>query len=234
MMFLHAVPDDGGPDATTDDQDGVTGDASTVQENSEDAAPTERDPVIVSGDDPEIAAHHAALYAKFDPNIHATNEDGTPKLTPKGRLAKKRGRDKAAGSFNAAASVSRPGSANGISGAPSTGTDAPIPINPAVYKAAGQAAATITIGSCTMLLGPAWHLDPRKPEEADEYKTMSGAYADYFKATGITDISPGWILALVLTGYAMPRFQDPVTLSRFQRIGLALRNVWQRIRPKKG
>ena len=45
------------------------------------------------------------------------------------------------------------------------------------------------------------------------------SFEAYFKAKGITDLSPGWALAIALVAYAGPRFRQPKTVSTLQKIG---------------
>lgn len=220
FAYLFAMVGESGGGANPDGQD----DSTTVDDQSLVTPGESGEGGGGAGDSPPPAAPkggpdttvHADAYAGFDPEIHATDENGNPILTARGKLAKKRGPRRA--SSASADSVLTDAAAPTPGNAPS--------ISPAVFRQAGVAAATMTHATCGMLLGPAWFLEPK----AEEFKSMASAYEGYFKAHGITDIPPGWFLALVLTSYAAPRFQHPETVTRMQRIGLGLRNAWVRVR----
>ena len=81
-----------------------------------------------------------------------------------------------------------------------------------VYTQTGVATAEIIFLTSIAVGGEEW-----SPSE-DERLYMSHAWAEYFKAKGIKDLPPGYILATALIAYAVPRFAQPVTKSRLNRL----------------
>lgn len=53
-----------------------------------------------------------------------------------------------------------------------------------------------------------------KYRDPDEQKYMIDTFGDYFAAINVTDISPGWGLALGLSVYSLARINEPEVKAR--------------------
>lgn len=142
----------------------------------------------------------------FDPNIHATDMFGNPRRTLAGRLMKKRGRQKGQ-------------TMGGV-------TTPPPPVNDSLDPIKRRAAATMYVGllvgiPCN-IFGDEWIPN----EQLHERENMIVAFDEYIAATGNLDLPPGLTLALVVSGYAIPRFGMPKTR---EKIG----SVIAYIKPKR-
>lgn len=151
----------------------------------------------------------------FDPDKHALNADGTPRLKVDGTLAAKRGRKRAG-----AAPVNPSHLDPSQSQAP----------DPSLSNAA---LAKIIFGSVTgamsRMVGPEW-----APETPAEEKYMTGAIKAYFDAYGPVDISPAWGLLLAVGAYSAPRFAKENTRTKFQVAVRKAKSVYYYIRSKFG
>jgi hypothetical protein len=58
------------------------------------------------------------------------------------------------------------------------------------------------------IFGPDWAPEQNEPEE------IAGAFAAYFEAQQMTDLPPGWALAIALGGYALKRVNKPTVKER--------------------
>ena len=134
----------------------------------------------------------------FDPALHQTNPDGSPKLSPKtGRLMKRRApRDRKS-------SVAQP--------------DAPL-------QGGGEAtqikmAATATVESIgmlgRMLGGEEWAFVRSVEHSIDEKAAGIDAFTQYYTSKGVTDVPPGVIITIWALSYIGPRMAMPQTKSRF-------------------
>jgi hypothetical protein len=86
-------------------------------------------------------------------------------------------------------------------------------------RAAGALAASSVFMCGRMFGGPEWGpigMKNGEPsiEDYDEKKMMEQAFADYFIAKGVTEISPGWGIAMAMSAYVVPRLQMPQTQER--------------------
>lgn len=144
-------------------------------------------------------------FPDFNPAIHATNADGSPALTPTGRLAKiRKGR-------SASPKLTIPNNA-GQSAQPSLAQSREVQA-----RAGGAGFANLVI-ALSVGIGGEEFIPRRDPKVGlDEKAMLEGAFGDYFVATGKTDLPPGWALAAALSLYVVPRFGMPKTQSRFQR-----------------
>lgn len=155
-------------------------------------------------------------WVGFDPEIHAVNPDGTPKLRTNGSYALKRGR-KRGGTFPV------PGADHATAGIPDPGADT-AQATPPVTSAPQVAAATLNnaqtalflvtsvTGVLSRAIGPEW------AAEKSEVKGLSDATKAYLDATGGLNLSPGIALSLAIASYAAPRFAHENTRSRFGRM----------------
>tara|TARA_R110000772_G_scaffold264301_2_gene384772 strand:+ start:65 stop:805 length:741 start_codon:yes stop_codon:yes gene_type:complete len=160
---------------------------------------------------------HSAQFAdlkdsegnSFDPAIHKTNKAGEPTTSTKGKLIKK-----PAGG----AKSGRPKSGSTIGGAAA----APTPEQTAKIqsRASGKMAANLVLTMGIVAGGEEWQPMSDPLNGLDEKAMLEGAFADYFEATGKTDIPPNMALAVALGAYALPRFTMPKTQSRMQKLKL--------------
>lgn len=81
----------------------------------------------------------------------------------------------------------------------------------------GRFAAGATFAALQGIFGE--EFAPRKDAAlGDEFEYLTGAYGDYFAASGMTDIPPGWALVIAIGSIAAPRFAMPKTKSRLTRL----------------
>lgn len=137
----------------------------------------------------------------YDPNIHAA----TRTQTAAGRWKKRRG------------------SKSTLAVAPKRKNDAAVTAEvdqTQKARAAGVVAARSMFTLGQMFGGPEWapiSVDKDgapSMEEYDERKMMEQAFADYFIAKGVTEVSPGMGLTIAMLAYAGPRFTMPQTKAR--------------------
>jgi hypothetical protein len=166
------------------------------------------DDVIGSMPEPQehaIAAEKAAndkpadiIGNTFNPDIHAQNQDGSPKLTATGAYAKKRGRK------------------NGTKNQSTLGNGtASITQNSGQILGAQVAGLVFMMGQ--LVGGEEWA--PRQDPEsgANEFDVMSQAWGKYLEAKNMKDIPPGVMLAFVMAAYVGPRLFMPKTKTRLQK-----------------
>lgn len=200
------------PTVSTDD----VSQSSTVPDSpgQSDEVRHETDPVTVAV---ETAVQQ---WIGFDPAIHATNPDGTPRLRKDGSYAHKRGRggrksvaDGTAGDADLFAddAGNSPASVPGVS----RETTAPTP-TPATAPNlnTNQAATMLVIAGTTMmskLVGPEWAAE--KPEQ----KALIDATKIYLDSKGGLNVTPEMGLCIALCMYAVPRVAHENTRSKFGR-----------------
>lgn len=85
------------------------------------------------------------------------------------------------------------------------------------YAQMGTVMAACFFSLCTVIGGPDWQ------PESSEKTAMEQAWAGYFEARGIQQLSPELMLAIVIAGYSGKRLMMPTTQSR-------LKTIWNRIR----
>ncbi len=163
----------------------------------------------------EIKAKYADLKDRhgnsFDPAIHKTGKDGEPTLSPQGNLIKKPGRKKADANNNSGGSVI------GGLGQEDKKVD-PEAQQRATARVSGTMAANLMITLGVVVGGEEWHPVKHEKTGLDEKLMLEGAFADYFEATGKTDIPPGMALTVAIGGYVLPRFTMPKTRGRLQKV----------------
>lgn len=140
----------------------------------------------------------------FDPEIHETKKDGTPKLSKNNILCRRPGRRAGASKSRVFAGPQKPeDKAEVLPGSEN-----------AHYEAAGRAMAQTVFGVGVMLFGEEWR--PMRQEQVglDEAAQMQDAWADYFRARGVVDVPPGVAVGIAMVSYALPRFGMPKTRSR--------------------
>jgi len=173
---------------------------------------------------------------EFDPKIHEHNKDGSPRLSSTGNLLRKRGRGAAVRKINIPTELQQPQSQPipPVADEPKI-----IPAEPPQADNADlqlQAAAEIT-AQCFYQIGVAAFSTEWLPESDEENANMVEVIKKYYASKGITDIPPGALLAIVVAGYALKRFQKPITLSKMQKLTLwtktKLSALWLKFKARK-
>lgn len=141
----------------------------------------------------------------FNPAIHATNPDGSPKMRVDGGFALKRGRKSGAATQS---KVAKPQSA----------ATPQVSESEVAARQSGAVMAALCIQLGVVMGGDEWQ--PRRDDSIglDEQKQMENAFANYFTAKGYTDIPPGAALAICIGAYALPRFTMPKTRTRLAKV----------------
>lgn len=133
----------------------------------------------------------------FDPQIHATTDDGQPVRNKDGSFRKKRGR-------KSAPNIGKPViSSTGI-----TRTES---------LAAGKAVTETIFVICSSIFGPEWNPIIDVEKGINEPQSMTDAWAAYFETTGVKTIPPWVGLSVVMASYSLPRLRGPQTKSRMQK-----------------
>lgn len=153
----------------------------------------------------KIDAKHAeyadlvdASGAAFDPEIHKTDKNGAPTLSPRGKLIKKpKGK------------TGEQGKKSTVGGIKSEPQRTPEDDAREQSRAVGVVAAAMLINIGMVVGGEEWA--PKEHAGHNERDILSGAFADYFEQTGRTDFPPSMALAIAVAGYALPRFTMPKT-----------------------
>jgi len=148
----------------------------------------------------------------FDPAIHASNPDGTPKKTKAGKFAKRRGR-KIAGSSDPVQHTER-----------------------LSCREAGRVSAQAVFVSGQAAFGDEWKPIVDNESGVNEPENVTAAFAAYYEITGLREPPPWVMLAIVLGSYAGPRLTMPKTQSKLKRmvnyVGLRLKG-WKKVKPEK-
>lgn len=144
----------------------------------------------------------------FDPALHKVDKNGDPTTSPKGNLIKKPGRKapKTQGASNSVIGVKQ-----------ETPTDPNAQMKMQAH-ASGKMAANLLMTLGVVAGGEEWQPLKDNTSGMDEKKMLESAFADYFEATGKTDIPPGMVLTIAIGGYMLPRFTMPKTQSRLGKV----------------
>lgn len=159
----------------------------------------------------------------FNPDIHAVDSDGNPKMTGSGYFAKKRGRK---GGSTAKST---------IGGVPQNEAQQPsaMDIQKNKQRMAGSAAANSLIMVGMVLGGEEWNPIKNVEHGIDEKNNLETAFADYFEAKGMDDIPAGIALSIAIVGYAAPRFTMPKTQARSKSVFGKIKKWWINRKLKK-
>ncbi len=164
-----------------------------------------------------------------DPDYTGGPDDAPYGLKADGTPAKKRGRPRKDEAAQAESDKQR---ARLRSVTPSTHKpprEAPVKVTALAvvnYQALGETAASIWFNVPTMVLGEDWLPD----EKTGEPQAIAGAFRDYFRATNVKDIPPGFALTMALTIYALKRAQKPTVAQKLQGLGGWLKNKVSKLR----
>lgn len=83
------------------------------------------------------------------------------------------------------------------------------------YQAMGQAVASMFFSVGTLAFGNDWQPD----EQEGEHLAVAGAFRDYFRATNMRDLPPGFALCFVLGVYTLKRAAKPTMSSKLKLFG---------------
>ena len=146
----------------------------------------------------------------FDANIHKTNKQGEPTLSGTGKLIKrpKPKQPKESGSILGGAAIekNKPQVVDNEAAAKLQG------------RASGKMVANLMLTLGVVVGGDEWQPMQDKTSGLDEKEMLETAFADYFEATGKTDIPAGMALTVAIGGYMLPRFLMPKTQTRLGRV----------------
>lgn len=174
----------------------------------------------VAREDQELAALRDKHGRPFDPEMHVTDDKGKPRLTREGRLSIRPGRGTKPGTpppTAQARSIVPPAvdQIKATAGAPA-----------ADYRGVAVLTVANIVSLCTILMGKQWQApDP-------EVEAMCQAWEAYYRKKGISEVSPEAMLALAMSGYALPRMIHEDTRSRVKRAGGRMRAWFKKRRPK--
>lgn len=148
----------------------------------------------------------------FDPAIHATDDSGRPRKTKTGKWAKKRGRKSTTGySQTATAKTSKDIEA----------------------EQAGLATAQVIFTLGVAIGGEEWQPKIDNETGLNEPHHMSQAWAEYYKATGKTDVPPWLTVVIACSCYSLPRLTMPKTQTRMQRFSKWIGGLWNARKTRK-
>ncbi len=154
-------------------------------------------------------------WVGFDPTIHSSMPDGTPRFRVDGGYALKRGKG---GRKSADAGAMPSGGAAPSPHVPRETSDV-IGSGPMVQGAAAtmsnKQTAVFLVASVTGILSRA--IGPEWAAEKDEQKGLNGAVETYLDAKGGLQITPEMGLILALSAYAVPRLATENTQSKLSR-----------------
>jgi hypothetical protein len=189
--------------------DGVASDLSTQMPEPQEHVIRQSNPADSVPDDSN-SQQFDALGIPWNPEVHATGEDGAGIKKRDGSWKKKR-RSRLGGNSSSSSEDKSASSENsGDPGAPRP----EIVDRESSYKS-GEMMAGMLIGICCAVGGE--EFKPRK-DPYDEQKMQAEAWGAYFYAKGITDLPVGWALVFATSMYVLPRFAMPVTQSRSKKL----------------
>ena len=167
--------------------------------------------ITVATENADLLGDVIKAYAGFDPSIHASDNEGKPRFTADGGYAKKRGR--------------KAGQKTGvqITDGKLTMQDS-APNQSANFKVAALGTVLMITQSMQSLFGPQW-----KPEKL-EIDSLTDSLEQYYASKGIDDLPPGFVLAFAISAYSLPRISHPETLSRWDKIKVALAPAYLKVR----
>lgn len=208
-MFKHfhklrdSSPDDaGGTDEKNDSpvDPEIPANSETLGQDDESGKRANIVPEIptTSGSVEDLAARHIG----FDPEIHAVNSDGTPRLKADGTYALKRG-SKAGKRARAALPPKNAASAEDAGAAVKPSENTEEAARKIRLEASAAMSANMVFNLGVMVFG-----DPLgKPKDKGEADGMKLAFQNYYTIRGVPDIPPELGLFIVVAAYAGPRLR---------------------------
>lgn len=141
----------------------------------------------------------------FDASIHETNPDGSPRLSPSGKLRKKRGRG--ASTFTGA----KPAASTATAGGPTQGSTPPA-VAPPTEQELDLAAKSLVN---TTFLASVMFFGPKDGElEESEIKESYSTYKNYMAVRGIIKIPPEFAVIGLLVKLGATRWNRPEVVKR--------------------
>ncbi len=198
------------PDEQTSDSTPLDQIANTLAESMPDVQQhaIDQEQANVEAQNAEWSEYRDTDGNPFDADIHKTNKEGEPTLSPKGKLIKKPGRKKGSATKNG----------QSVIGVKTEQKQSPEQAAAVQARASGTMAANLLMTLGVVVGGDEWHPVKDVNTGMDEKLMLETAFADYFEATGKTDIPPGMALTAAIGGYMLPRFTMPKTQSRMQKL----------------
>ena len=203
-------------DAVTENMSTVNPDVTDMPEATPPAPETPSTAAKPSKDNLKAATDRQGR--KFDPALHEVDEHGKPRLNRDGYLAGKPGRP---GKFKQAhrERVSRVAPAD-----PQQPPAQPGPDRAEIDRRnTARISAVLFIRFGIGFFGDEWL--PIKREGMDEQTEMVDLFDNYYRSKGISDLPPGWALALGLAGYAAVRIHLPKTQSKMKILFITVQSA---------
>jgi hypothetical protein len=163
----------------------------------------------------------------FDPEIHATNPDGSPKLKAGGGFQKRRGRKP--GNPAPRVQVSGESEPDAPKTAQENGASKIVVAAPISPKVIAQQYASVFFALGFGVFGDEW-----LPESVDERKMVESSIQTYVESEGVEPMSPGIGLVVTLGAYALKKAQRPVIKSKLEIFKEKIKLVLQWIKVKRG
>lgn len=163
----------------------------------------------------------------FDPEIHATNPDGTPKLKAGGGFQKRRGRKP--GNPQPRIHVSVESEPDAPKTTQENGAAKIVVAAPISPKVIAQQYASVFFALGFGAFGDEW-----LPESAEEKKMVESSIQTYVESEGVEPMSPGVGLVITLGAYALKKAQRPVIKSKLEIFKEKIKLVLQWIKVKRG
>jgi hypothetical protein len=166
----------------------------------------------------------------FDKDIHQTNKDGTPRINKEdGFISIKQGAWNRKHVESPKSEIARP--LKEVPDASPGPEIKPEPVKTSIMtpEIAGKIAADHTFLIGVLIGGEDWKPIINAEMGINEQDFITQAYTAYFRAAGIIEIPPGWMLIIALSSYAIPRFTMPRTKTRLVRAGQWIKNKAGRI-----
>ena len=149
----------------------------------------------------------------FDSAVHCADENSQPVLTTTGAYRRKAGR-KATGD-----NISRPAVKSQLGTAPNASNEGPVAVSQVPGAiAAGKVSAAMLVQLGMMIGGDEWHPVVLKDQGINEMESLEIAFGNYYQSKGMADFPPGVALCLAIGCYAAPRFVQPKTKTRLERL----------------
>jgi hypothetical protein len=145
----------------------------------------------------------------FDASIHKVNKQGEPTLTTHGNCILK----------PKSKSADRPAGGSFIGGRHNQPEpDKALQAQNAQSRASGAMAANLLLTLGIVIGGEEWKPAKDAGTGTDEKAMLESAFADYFEATGKTDLPPSMTLLVAIGAYTLPRFTMPKTQTRISKV----------------
>ena len=149
--------------------------------------------------DLEVTTQPTDKSTDFNPEIHAVDENGQPKLTKTGAYAKKRGRNKGSSSKLASEDVAKEQALLQAQA-----------IEEQKYRAVGAMSTMMLTNTLTVIFSEEF-----KATE-NEKIALDSAFSEYYKSKEMQDLSPNAALTIVIMSYVLPRLTMPKTKTKLQ------------------